>query len=88
MIQYGLENELVVEALRIANQWYREGLFTAEVFTDTADQFLEKLTNARPALLWYDFSQDDTNNFRRIVREQTNNETSYEVLAPRPCSPT
>lgn len=87
VIQYGLENELVVEALRIANQWYREGLFTAEVFTDTADQFLEKLTNARPALLWYDFSQDDTNNFRRIVREQTNNETSYEVLGTEAMQP-
>ncbi|MDD2214215.1 MAG: hypothetical protein PHR21_06730 [Oscillospiraceae bacterium] len=78
--QYGLENEKVLAALKMANQWYNEGLFTAEVFTDSADQFLEKVTNARPALLWYDFSQDDTNNFRRIVREKTNAETSYEVL--------
>lgn len=87
VIQYGLENELVVEALRIANQWFREGLFTAEVFTDSADQFLEKATNARPGLFWYDFSQDDTNNFRRIVREQTNGETSYEVLGTEAMQP-
>lgn len=87
VFQYGLENELVVEALRMANQWYREGLFTAEVFTDSADQFLEKISNARPALLWYDFSQDDTNNFRRIVREKTGGETSYEVLGTEAMHP-
>lgn len=86
-LQYGLENETVIEALRMANQWYKEGLFTAEVFTDSADQFLEKVTNARPALLWYDFSQDDTNNFRRIVREKTGNETSYEVLGTEAMQP-
>lgn len=79
-IQYCVESENFLKALKTANQWYHDGLFTAEVFTDSSDQFLEKLTNARPALLWYDFSQDDTNNFRRIVREKTSNETSYEVL--------
>lgn len=79
-LQYALENETAINALKTANQWYNEGLFTAEMFTDSADQFLEKVTNARPALLWYDFSLDDTNNFRRIVREQTNTDTSYEVL--------
>lgn len=80
VFQYGLENQKLIDSMKMANQWYNEGLFTAEVFTDSADQFLEKVTNARPALLWYDFSQDDTNNFRRIVREKTSNETSYEVL--------
>jgi len=79
-IQYCVEGENFVQALKTANQWYNEGLFTAEVFTDNGDQFLEKATNARAGLLWYDFSQDDTNNFRRIVREQTDNATSYEVL--------
>lgn len=87
VLQYGLENETVIAALKMANQWYNEGLFTAEVFTDSADQFLEKVTNARPALLWYDFSQDDTNNFRRIVREKTNTETSYEVLGTKAMHP-
>jgi ABC-type sugar transport system, periplasmic component len=79
-IQYGVESENFVSALKMANQWYNEELFTAEVFTDNADQFLEKATNARPALFWYDFSLDDTNNFRRIVREQTEEKTSYEVM--------
>lgn len=80
VIQYGAESENFIQALRNANQWYNEGLFTAEVFTDNSDQFLEKVTNARAGLMWYDFSLDDTNNFRRIVREKTDNATSYEVL--------
>lgn len=85
--QYGLENEKVIDALKTANQWYKEGLFNAEMFSDNADQFLEKVTNARPALLWYDFSLDDTNNFRRIVREKTNADTSYEVLGTEAMQP-
>lgn len=79
-IQYCLESSEFIEALKTANQWFNEGLFTADAFTDNGDQFLEKVTNGRPALLWYDFSQDDSNNFRRTVREQTQGETSYEVL--------
>lgn len=79
-IQYCLESSEFIEALKTANQWFNEGLFTADAFTDNGDQFLEKVTNGRPALLWYDFSQDDSNNFRRTVREQTQSKTSYEVL--------
>lgn len=79
-IQYCLESSEFIEALKTANQWFNEGLFTADAFTDNGDQFLEKVTNGRPALLWYDFSQDDSNNFRRTVREQTQGKTSYEVL--------
>lgn len=86
-IQYCLESQEFIETLKTANQWFNEGLFTAEVFTDSGDQFLEKVTNGRPALLWYDFSQDDSNNFRRTVREQTSGETSYEVLGSKAMLP-
>lgn len=79
-IQYCLESEKFITALKEANKWFNEGLFTAEVFTDNGDQFLAKVTNARPALMWYDYSQDNTNNFRRIVRQNSNNEVSYELL--------
>lgn len=79
-IQYCLESEKFVSALKEANKWYNEGLFTAEVFTDNGDQFLEKITNGRPALMWYDFSQDSINKFRQLMHEATNNASSYEVL--------
>lgn len=71
---------LFIQALKTANQWFNEGLFTSEVFTDDGPMWEEKLTNGRPALCWYDFSQDDTNNFRRICREKSNGESSYEVV--------
>ena len=80
VIEYCLESEDFVKALKEANKWYNEGLFTAEVFTDNGDQFLEKITNGRPALMWYDFSQDSVNRYRQIVMEGTNGEESYEVL--------
>jgi ABC-type sugar transport system, periplasmic component len=86
-IQFGVESENFVAALKSANQWYNEGLFNAEVFTDNQDQFLEKVTNGRPALLWYDFSMDDTHNFRRVVREQSELATSYEVLGSEAFKP-
>lgn len=83
-IAYGINSENYVKALEIANQWYNEGLFSADEYTWNGDQFLEILTNAQGGILWYDFSQDDTNNFRRIVREKTNNATSYEVVGYAP----
>lgn len=83
-LDFGVNSENYIEALRILNQWYNEGLFSADEFTWNTDQLNEKLTNAAAGILWYDFSQDDTNNFRRIVRESTNNETSYEVLGYSP----
>lgn len=69
-----------VEALKIGNQWYNEGLWSADVFTDDGDMWLEKMTNGRPALFWYDFSQDDTNNFRRKTVEASNGEVTYEII--------
>jgi len=56
------------EALLEANRWFREGLVPAVTFTDTREQFLEKLTSARIGLVWYDHSQDDGNNFRKEMR--------------------
>lgn len=71
---------MFVEALKTANQWFNEGLWSAEEFTDDGTMWEEKMTNGRPALMWYDFSQDDSNNFRRVTRENSNGEVSYEVL--------
>jgi len=55
-------------AILEANKWYREGLITPTMLTDSNDEFLEKLTSARIGLIWYDHSQDDGNNFRRNGR--------------------
>lgn len=79
-IDFALNSENFVKALSIANDWFNEGLFPAEVFTDSADQLVEKVTNGRPALLWYDYSQDNTNNFRRITREQSQDATDWLVV--------
>lgn len=75
-----INTPLYVEALREANKWYQEGLWTQDIYTDNGDQLTEKFTNGRPALAFYDFSQDDTNNFRRVCVEKSNGETSYEVI--------
>ena len=80
VIEFCLESENFVKALKEANKWYNEGLFTAEVFTDNGDQFLEKISNGRPALLWYDFSQDSNNHYHQIMQQKTNGESEYEVL--------
>ena len=79
-IQFCMDSDTFVEALRIANQWYNEGLFTAETFTDNTDQFLEKVTNGRAALMFYDFTQDDVNQFRRMTINNSGNSDSYEVV--------
>lgn len=71
---------LYVDALREANKWYQEGLWSQDIYTDNGDQWTEKMTNGRPALFFYDFSQDDTNNFRRVCVEKSNGGTTYEVV--------
>lgn len=86
-IDYCLNSEKFIQAMKEANKWYKEGLFNAETFTDNADQWLAKLTSARPALMWYDFSLDNTNNFRRIVRKNSDNKVSYEVLGYKDMQP-
>lgn len=82
-IDLAVNTPLYVEALREANKWYREGLWTQDIYTDNGDQLTEKFTNGRPALAFYDFSQDDTNNFRRVCVEKSTeagDDTSYEVI--------
>lgn len=67
-----------VSALKIANQWYKEGLFPETSYTDSNDQFVEKLANGRAAVTYYDFSQDDTNHFRTLLQEKDGN--TYDLL--------
>lgn len=75
-----INTPLYVEALREANKWYQEGLWTQDIYSDNGDQLTEKFTNGRPALAFYDFSQDDTNNFRRVCVEKSEGGTTYEVV--------
>ncbi|MEG1427418.1 MAG: extracellular solute-binding protein, partial [Oscillospiraceae bacterium] len=78
-MQLLLRDPVFNKAILEANKWYTEGLFSEAVFADTGEQVNEKLANGRPALLYYDFSQDDVNHFRQILRTDTNNENSYEI---------
>lgn len=68
------------------NKWWREGLISETQFTDTKDQILEKIVAGRTALLYYDHSQDDTNQFRRLLREKYPDD-SYEIVQPNPFPP-
>lgn len=79
-LELGVRNENFVKALSVANDWFNEGLFPAEVFTDSVDQLVEKATNGRPALFWYDFSQDDGNNFRNITVKNSGGATDWLVV--------
>ncbi|MCL2821229.1 MAG: extracellular solute-binding protein [Oscillospiraceae bacterium] len=56
------------DALVEANKWFREGLISPTMLSDTLDQFLEKVVNARVGLIFYDHSQDDGRNFRKTLR--------------------
>ena len=64
-----MRDPLYQEALLEANKWFAEGLLRPTNFTDTREQFLEKLKSARIGLMWYDHSQNDGNSFRTAVRE-------------------
>ena len=64
-----MRDPLYQEALLEANKWFTEGLLKPTNFTDTREQFLEKLKSARIGLMWYDHSQNDGNSFRTAVRE-------------------
>ena len=82
-INLGVFEPKFVEALKIANQWYNEGLWSSDIFTDDGDMWVEKMTNGRPAIFWYDFSQDDTNNYRRKYVEEsgkTDKAGAYEII--------
>lgn len=79
-IEFGTDNSKFVEALKIANTWYNDGLFSEEIFSDSEEQFLEKLTNGRGALVWYDFALDGQNSYRKITQEQSGGEQDWLVL--------
>lgn len=74
------------EATMEINKWWRSGLFSETQFTDTGDQILEKIVAGRTALLWYDQSKDESNKFRRILKE-TFPDDSYEMVKPFPFPP-
>lgn len=69
------------EASLEINKWWREGLISETQFTDTSEQILEKIVAGRTALLFYDLSLDETNHFRRILKENFPDD-SYELTEP------
>ena len=77
-VKLAVYDDNYISALKIANQWYKEGLFPETTYTDSNDQFVEKLSNGRAAITYYDFSQDDTNHFRTLLREKDGN--TYDLL--------
>lgn len=77
-VKLAVYDDNYIAALKIANQWYKEGLFPETTYTDSNDQFVEKLANGRAAVTYYDFSQDDTNHFRTLLQEKDGN--TYDLL--------
>ena len=77
-IKLAVFDDNYVSALKIANQWFREGLFPETIYTDSNDQYVEKLSNGRGAVLYYDFSQDDVNHYRTLLQEKDGN--TYDLL--------
>lgn len=77
-VKLAVYDDNYIAALKIANQWYKEGLFPETTYTDSNDQFVEKLANGRAAITYYDFSQDDTNHFRTLLQEKDGN--TYDLL--------
>ena len=77
-IKLAVYDDNYVAALKLANQWYKEGLFPETTYTDSTDQYTEKLSNGRAAVLYYDFSQDDTTHFRTLLQEKDGN--TYDLL--------
>lgn len=77
-IKLAVYDDNYIAALKLANQWYKEGLFPETTYTDSTDQYTEKLSNGRAAITYYDFSQDDTNHFRTLLQEKDGN--TYDLL--------
>lgn len=77
-IKLAVYDDNYIAALKLANQWYKEGLFPETTYTDSTDQYTEKLSNGRAAVLYYDFSQDDTTHFRTLLQEKDGN--TYDLL--------
>ncbi len=79
-LQFAFRDPVYKQATMELNKWYREGLFSETLFTDTPEQTLEKLTSGRIGMLWYDFSQDSVNRFRQILKEDSKGADDYIVL--------
>lgn len=79
-VQHMINDEKMVEILSIANDWFNAGLFDATIFTDSTEQLVEKLSNGRAAMAYYDFSQDNSNNFRRLTQESSGGKADWGVL--------
>lgn len=77
-VKLAVYDDNYIAALKLANQWFKEGLFPETTYTDSNDQFVEKLANGRAAVTYYDFSQDDTNHFRTLLQEKDGN--TYDLL--------
>lgn len=77
-VKLAVYDDNYIAALKLANQWYKEGLFPETTYTDSTDQYTEKLSNGRAAVLYYDFSQDDTTHFRTLLQEKDGN--TYDLL--------
>ncbi|MBQ2668280.1 MAG: hypothetical protein IJF56_06620 [Clostridia bacterium] len=75
---FALEDEYIVKAIKEANKWYNEGLFPQTVFTDSVDQTKEKMSTAKAAVLYYDFSQDSVYKYNQLVEQDMNDR--YLVL--------
>lgn len=84
--QLAFRDPVFKEASLEINRWWRSGLISETQFTDTPEQILEKIVAGRTALLFYDQSLDETNKFRRILRE-TYPDDSYEMVSPFPYPP-
>jgi putative aldouronate transport system substrate-binding protein len=76
-----LRDSVFKEATMEINKWWREGLLSETQFTDTGDQILEKITTGRTGILYYDHSQDETNKYRKILKESFPDD-SYEIANP------
>lgn len=84
--QLAFRDPVFKQASMEINKWWRSGLFSETQFTDTNEQILEKIVAGRTALLWYDQSADETNKFRKLLKESFPDD-SYEMVSPFPYPP-
>jgi hypothetical protein len=66
---YSWENPIWRDAVLEANRWFRDGLFPATLVSQSQAEFEELQLSGRFGLLYHDHSNDDQNNFRRIIGE-------------------
>lgn len=80
VVKWATKDDRVVEALKIANQWFNEGLFSADMFSNDDNLDYGLLSEGRAALAWADFSQDNSWNYRRNLTEHAGGKNTYEVI--------